>query len=44
MFDLRYFSGERYFDDDGSQNGFVFQPIFKTLQHQLVVIKIFQKL
>ena len=28
-FDLSYFIGKHYFNDDGSQNPFIFQPVFK---------------
>ena len=29
MFDLIYFIGESYFNDDGLQNYLIFQPVFK---------------
>ena len=31
-FDLSYFMGKCYFDDDGSQNYLIFQPVFKYFQ------------
>ena len=31
-FDLSYFRGKNYFDEDGTQNWFVFQPMGKYLQ------------
>ena len=31
-FDLSYFMGKFYFDDDGSQNYLIFQPVFKYFQ------------
>ena len=31
-FDLSYFHGKNYFDEDGTQNYYVFQPISKYLK------------
>ena len=31
-FDLSYFRGKNYFDEDGSQNYYIFQPISKYLK------------
>ena len=30
IFDLSYFNGRRYFDNDGSENYLIFQPIYNT--------------
>ena len=32
MFDLSYFNDRRYFDNDGSQNYLLFQPVSKTFR------------
>ena len=31
-FDSSYFCGKNYFDEDGTQNYYIFQPIFKYLK------------
>ena len=32
MFDLSHFIGKSYFDDDESQNCFIFNPVFKYFE------------
>ena len=36
MFDLSYFIGNSYFDNDGSQNHLIFQPMIEYLKLQLI--------
>ena len=31
-FDLSYFRGKNYFDEDGTQNYYIFQPVSKHLK------------
>ena len=31
-FDINYFRGKNYFEEDGTQNWFVFQPVGKYLE------------
>ena len=39
MFELSYSHGRRYFDNDGSQNHLIFQPIFSIFPRWDVEIK-----
>ena len=36
-FDFSYFRGKNYFDEDGTQNYLIFQPIYKYFKLNLVV-------
>ena len=35
-FDASYYRGKNYFDDCGTQNYYIFQPISKYLKQQLI--------
>ena len=41
-FDLTYFNGECYFNDDGSQNYLIYQPVIKYFQFLVVLLINFQ--